>query len=94
MASRDWSREPYKRAADAERGDDPTWQVVLAHLSRLIAAGVRPADVGVITPYNGQVALLRELRPASLAAVEINSVDGFQGAQCKGSYVRDTSAEQ
>ena len=59
------------------------WQVVLTHLSRLIAAGVRPLDVGIITPYNGQVALLRELRPASLAAVEINSVDGFQGATSK-----------
>ncbi len=47
---------------------------------RLMEAGVRPVDVGVITPYNGQVALLRELRPASLAAVEIDSVDGFQGA--------------
>jgi hypothetical protein len=59
---------------------DLPWQIVLAHLSRLIEAGVRPIDVGVITPYNGQVALLRELRPASLGAVEINSVDGFQGA--------------
>ena len=53
--------------------------MVLAHLARLLDAGVRPVDVGVITPYNGQVALLRELRPASLTAVEIDSVDGFQG---------------
>ena len=60
----------------------PVMQLVLAHLERLIAAGVRSVDVGVITPYNGQVALLRELRPASLAAVEVDSVDGFQGAQC------------
>ncbi len=59
---------------------DSVEQVVLAHLMRLMEAGVRPVDVGVITPYNGQVALLRELRPASLAAVEIDSVDGFQGA--------------
>ena len=30
-------------------------QVVLAHVNVLIAAGVQPSDIGVITPYNAQV---------------------------------------
>jgi superfamily I DNA and/or RNA helicase len=45
----------------------------------LVAGGVRPQDIGIITPYNAQVALLKELRPLELAEVEISSVDGFQG---------------
>jgi hypothetical protein len=30
-------------------------QAVLAHAQALIAAGVSPADIGIITPYNAQV---------------------------------------
>ncbi|KAK9834338.1 hypothetical protein WJX81_008466 [Elliptochloris bilobata] len=56
-------------------------RAALAHVRRLLAAGVRPADIGVITPYNAQVALLREMRGEALAAVEISSVDGFQGRE-------------
>ena len=37
----------------------PSWhmrvQVALAHASRLLAAGVQPASIGIITPYNAQV---------------------------------------
>ena len=55
-------------------------QVVMAHVRRLLRAGVRPQDVGVITPYSAQVARLWELRPEALAgALEISTVDGFQG---------------
>ncbi len=56
-------------------------QVVLEHVSRLVAAGVAAADIGIITPYNGQVALLKEMRPEALAGVEVSSVDGFQGGR-------------
>ena len=31
-------------------------KIVLAHALELVAAGIKPADIGVITPYNGQVA--------------------------------------
>ena len=56
--------------------------VVMAHVARLIAAGVRPQDIGVITPYSAQVGRLRELRPEALAAtLEISTVDGFQGRE-------------
>ncbi len=105
----------------------------MAHVWRLMKAGVAPSDIGVITPYNAQVrtpalsstsgahrperktekegwprcaqarspaarvlssvlasawspqvALLRELRPERLHAVEISSVDGFQVSQADG----------
>ncbi|PNH09678.1 DNA-binding protein SMUBP-2 [Tetrabaena socialis] len=39
-------------------------------------------NIGIITPYNGQVALLKELRPERMGgALEISSVDGFQGRE-------------
>lgn len=56
-------------------------KVVISHVQRLVAAGVRPDEIGIITPYNAQVAVLRELRTDALRAVEISSVDGFQGRE-------------
>jgi superfamily I DNA and/or RNA helicase len=48
----------------------------------LIAGGMAAEDIGVITPYSGQVALLRtELDPEVEAGLEIDSVDGFQGRE-------------
>ncbi|KFM22807.1 DNA-binding protein SMUBP-2 [Auxenochlorella protothecoides] len=69
----------------------------MAHVARLLAAGVRPEDVGVITPYAAQVARLRELRPPELAArLEISTVDGFQGREKEAvviSCVRSSGGE-
>lgn len=59
--------------------------------------GVKSSDIGVITPYNGQVAMLRELRPESLRQVEISSVDGFQGREKEAiliSTVRSNDEEE
>ncbi|WIA11524.1 hypothetical protein OEZ85_011635 [Tetradesmus obliquus] len=57
-------------------------QAALAHVQRLLAAGLAPADIGIITPYSAQVALLRELRPEKLSgSLEISTVDGFQGRE-------------
>ncbi|KAF6264977.1 P-loop containing nucleoside triphosphate hydrolase protein [Scenedesmus sp. NREL 46B-D3] len=57
-------------------------QAALAHVQRLLVAGLAPADIGIITPYSAQVALLRELRPEKLAgSLEISTVDGFQGRE-------------
>ena len=45
----------------------------------LLNAGIRPEDIGVISPYDDQVSLLRRLLP--FASLEIKSVDGFQGRE-------------
>ncbi|KAK4939219.1 hypothetical protein LTR28_009418, partial [Elasticomyces elasticus] len=55
--------------------------VVGLHVRRLVAAGVRPEDVAVITPYNGQVALLSRALKHAFPALELGSVDGFQGRE-------------
>jgi superfamily I DNA and/or RNA helicase len=46
----------------------------------LLALGVAPAQIGLITPYRAQVRLLRD-RLADVPGLEIDSVDGFQGRE-------------
>lgn len=56
-------------------------QTVVQVIHLLLAGSdVQPEGIGIITPYNAQVRMLREmLRDAP--AIEINSVDGFQGRE-------------
>jgi len=50
------------------------------HVRKLIAAGLLPSQIGMITPYRAQVRQLRELL-ADVPGLEIDSVDGFQGRE-------------
>lgn len=54
-------------------------QLVLTHLKKLLAAGVKGADIAVISPYSAQVRLLASLMPDP--EIEVDSVDGFQGRE-------------
>lgn len=36
-------------------------KAVMEHVRRLMAAGISPADIGIITPYNAQVGVLQQL---------------------------------
>lgn len=53
--------------------------LVCVKVQHLLDAGVSPSDIAVIAPYAAQVRRLRELLP--LPALEIDSVDGFQGRE-------------
>jgi regulator of nonsense transcripts 1 len=69
--------------------------VVVDCLRQLLAAGMQPQDVCVVTPYSGQVRSIQRLlsldskRPgerrvldaAVASMVEVRSVDGFQGRE-------------
>ncbi len=55
--------------------------IVVAHLERLFAAGVKPSLTAVITPYNAQVDRLRARLETAYPDLEIGSVDGFQGRE-------------
>ncbi|HFC12969.1 MAG TPA: DNA-binding protein, partial [Anaerolineae bacterium] len=73
-ASYDEEREP----------DGRSWQnpqeanLVIRKVTALLAAGVEPDVIGIITPYSAQTRLIR----AKLQQpVEVNSVDGFQGRE-------------
>ena len=58
-------------------------EAAFAHVRRLLAAGVKPSEIGIITPYAAQVGVLREMRPEGPQGVqiEISTVDGFQGRE-------------
>jgi DNA polymerase alpha-associated DNA helicase A len=51
------------------------------HVKNLVAAGVKPEDVAIITPYNAQVAVLSQLLKEKYPEMEFGSVDGFQGRE-------------
>jgi predicted DNA helicase len=53
--------------------------LVVREVRRLLAAGVRPEDVAVITPYAAQVRHLRGR--LEVPGLEIDSIDGFQGRE-------------
>ncbi|MEZ4646093.1 MAG: AAA domain-containing protein [Chloroflexota bacterium] len=62
----------------ASRSNPQEAGLVIAKVQQFLDAGVRPDDVAVITPYAAQVQYLRERLPQ---AVEVGSVDGFQGRE-------------
>ncbi|EGV60457.1 P-loop containing nucleoside triphosphate hydrolase protein [Yamadazyma tenuis ATCC 10573] len=53
--------------------------LVNQHLKKLTSLQVAPQDIGVISPYNAQVSLLKRI--INNPAVEISTVDGFQGRE-------------
>ncbi|RMY82436.1 hypothetical protein D0861_07880 [Hortaea werneckii] len=55
--------------------------LVVYHVRNLIQSGVKPEDIAVITPYNGQLALLSGLLKEKFRGIELGSVDGFQGRE-------------
>lgn len=50
-------------------------------VERLLIAGLYETDIAIITPYNGQVEILRTMLLLSYPKLEIRSVDGFQGCE-------------
>lgn len=54
-------------------------EVVARQVTELLAAGVAPSEIAVITPYAAQARLLRML--IGNPAIEIDTVDGFQGRE-------------
>ncbi|MDE2313032.1 MAG: hypothetical protein KGL04_02520, partial [Elusimicrobia bacterium] len=54
-------------------------QLALRLLNKLLAAGLEPKHLAVLTPYVAQAKLLRSL--IKVPGLEIGSVDGFQGRE-------------
>ncbi|XP_048581003.1 DNA-binding protein SMUBP-2 isoform X2 [Nematostella vectensis] len=66
---------------ELSKGNEGEADIVTAHVTALIDAGLNPRDIAVIAPYNLQVELLRQRLSPSHPAVEVKSVDGFQGRE-------------
>lgn len=61
-------------------------ELVHAHVEMLIQAGLRPAQIGVLSPYSAQVSLLAErlstFRDANTGErIEVGTIDGMQGRE-------------
>lgn len=60
-------------------------QVVAEEVATLLECGVSPADIGVITPYSGQIGKIRvelqETIGSATEAIKIATVDSFQGSE-------------
>jgi DNA polymerase alpha-associated DNA helicase A len=46
-----------------------------------VGAGVKAEDIAIVTPYNGQLALLSQMLKDRFPGIELGSVDGFQGRE-------------
>ncbi|KAB7507065.1 DNA-binding protein SMUBP-2 [Armadillidium nasatum] len=68
-------------ADDLSKGNQGEAGIVSEHVKKLIASGIQEKDVAVISPYNFQVDIIRDLLRENHPGVEVRSVDGFQGRE-------------
>jgi hypothetical protein len=83
--------EAYHVEGDEERAPSRSYynereaSVVADEVSRLLERGIAPADIGVITPYSGQIGKVRaglaRLSGVDTNGVKIATVDSFQGSE-------------
>merc|ERR1711991_355602 len=74
----------FEEMEDVERGSKANpgeAKLVMAYVARMISCGMQEKDIAVITPYNGQVNLLRSVMFDHYPSLEVRSVDGFQGRE-------------
>ncbi|KAL4946047.1 hypothetical protein BDV06DRAFT_218754 [Aspergillus oleicola] len=86
-----------KRLLGESKSNDMEAMVVARHVDNLVDAGVRPEDIAVITPYNGQLAVLSQMLREKYPGLELGSVDGFQGREKEAvvvSLVRSNSEHE
>jgi len=66
--------------ASKENPAEASWTVKI--LIELVDGGeVDLSDIGIVTPYAGQVRAIRDMIPESLQGVEVRTVDGYQGRE-------------
>lgn len=66
---------------DESKGNEYEADLVTVYVDRLISLGFLQKHIGIISPYNLQVELLRKRISKKYENIEIKSVDGFQGRE-------------
>ena len=88
----DWAHEDQTvqtiAGVQESKGNQGEANCVLQYVKLLIAHGIQPDNINVITPYNKQVQVIRALTLADehvdvfgLRKIQINTVDSFQGRE-------------
>jgi predicted DNA helicase len=71
-----------QRSGSSSRENPREAEIVTRLAADLLGAGVDPADVAVIAPYDDQVdRLRRRIDSRQLSGLEVDTVDGFQGRE-------------
>lgn len=77
-----YGKESSQSLFQSSRYNQGEVSLVVEHVNMLLRAGLKNSDIGVISPYSGQVILLRsKLRDFVGVDVEIATVDSFQGRE-------------
>lgn len=66
---------------EESKGNESEADIAAIYVENLIKKGLDAKDIGVITPYNLQVDLIRARLKSKYPALEIKSVDGIQGRE-------------
>lgn len=66
---------------EQSKGNQGEVDLVELHVKCLTEAGLKAKDIAVIAPYNLQVNMVRQRLSVRYPALEIKSVDGFQGRE-------------
>ena len=66
--------------ASKENPTEASWVVSLL-MGLLDAGDLGEGEIGIITPYAGQVRAIRDHMPENLQSVEVRTVDGYQGRE-------------
>ncbi|MCA2981691.1 MAG: AAA family ATPase [Myxococcaceae bacterium] len=88
--------EESKEAGTESLRNEGEARLVVARATELVAAGLAPEQLAVITPYSAQAALLRELL-AAWPSLEVDTIDAFQGREKEAvllSLVRSNGEQQ
>ncbi len=76
--------------------NDGEARLVIRHVQKLVEAGVSQSEIGIITPYNAQVQVLKlMLKDSPYHQVQVRTVDGFQGGEREAiilSFVRSNDS--
>ena len=66
--------------ASKENSVEASW-VVKILMGLIEEGGLEFPDIGIVTPYAGQVRAIRDMIPESMQDVEVRTVDGYQGRE-------------
>lgn len=76
------TKESEQAVLQFSRYNEGEARIVVSHAQKLLDSGVRMCDIGVISPYAGQVTLLRnKFREVDAGDIEVVTVDSFQGRE-------------